>query len=167
MHQAQGTNKIYGSHVLILFRESSLKQSLRQPFNGNDLIRFSQIDKLKRFYGVPPREDDVETTRAKISAYSTFSYSPATGYKLTPHDAIRLQTWKEDAIEANRLFRGRVNQIVHLTFVISSRMVREYLAYFRENGTISWNRIIARTLSIVARRRLYCSYWGYNTLRPI
>jgi len=133
------------------FREFTLRQSLATPFTGDDVIRYmdAQIDKLKRIQGLPPCEENVETALAVISAYGTFTYAAGTGYKLTPNDAARLKSWKAKALQDNRLFRGRKNKIIRLTFVVSSRLVQEYLAHFRKCGTSSWSRTIARALSIV------------------
>ena len=113
-------------HRFNTFREVTLRKDIHVPFTGDDLLRFldSIIVKIKPAYtGKPaPGKEVVRKAIETLSAYGTFTYPPNTGYKLTSHDASRLQTWLDDAMKAGRLTNGRWGKRVWLSFMTVSQM---------------------------------------------
>ena len=135
------------------FRQSTLHQNIDRPFTGDDLIRFfdSIIGKLKPSIKTKPvpSVDVVKRGLTSLSAYGTFTYPEASGYKLTARDGSRLQTWVDDAVKSGRLIKGRWRKRVWLNFTIVSRMTKAWLDHYEKYGTRNWDLIIAKHLSIV------------------
>jgi hypothetical protein len=135
------------------FREFTLRKPLNLPFTGDDVLRFfdSIIDKIRPGSVHKPAPSDEIVTKAFgiISDYGRFTFSRASGYDLSPHDAVRIQTWKDDAVKAGRLTKGGWNKRVWLNFMVLSKMTRLWLDHHHKHGTDSWDIVLARHMSIV------------------
>lgn len=142
------------------FRQVTLKQSLAQPFTGDDVIRFFDviIGKIRPgSRGKPvPNDDVVITGFAVISSYGTFTYSKQSGYKLTRQDGARLQTFLDDAIKAGRLSKGLWQKKVWLNFMTMAQMGRAWLAHHHQHGAWNWDLTLARLMSVVLVTSLGC-----------
>ncbi|KAK9246717.1 hypothetical protein V1506DRAFT_505362 [Lipomyces tetrasporus] len=142
------------------FRRFTLKQSLDEPFNGDDVLRFfdSIVSKITPgSKGKPAPNDKVVLNGIRIiSSYGTFTYPKSSGYELTKYDGSRLQTWLDDSVKAGRLTKGVWKQRVWLNFMTVSRMGRAWLDHHHKYGTWNWDITIARLLSIVLITSLGC-----------
>ncbi|TAQ88753.1 hypothetical protein B7494_g2950 [Chlorociboria aeruginascens] len=135
------------------FRQLTLRQDIGLPFTGDDLLRFfdSIVGKLKStIRGKPaPSKEVMVGGFGHISAYGTFTYTEASGYKLTARDGSRMNTWLDDAVKSGRLTKGRWKKRVWLNYIIVSRMAKAWIEHFEKYGTRSWDLVIAKLLSIV------------------
>ncbi|KAK9372787.1 uncharacterized protein V1513DRAFT_466306 [Lipomyces chichibuensis] len=142
------------------FRTQALKQSLSVPFTGDDVLRFfdSIIGKLRPVGRDKPAviDDVVISGFSLISDYGTFTYPKSSGYELTKHDGIRLQTFIDVAVRDKRLTRGLWNRRVWLNFMIVSRMGRAWLEHHHNHGTWNWDITLARLMSVVLVTSLGC-----------
>src|SRR5206468_4158887 len=82
------------------FRQAALRQNIKLPFTGQDIVRFldSIIGKLKPSVNGKPVVS-VTVVKAAVSClaeYGTFTYSKASGYELTRQDAALISTWSHD-----------------------------------------------------------------------
>ncbi|MCJ1266574.1 hypothetical protein MMC22_006459 [Lobaria immixta] len=95
------------------FREHTLKKSRQEPFTRDDIVRpFDiMIDKIKSTLKVKPTVSTEDSNKkgilGLIAQYGTFTYKPATGYRLTAQDSMRMQTWVNDAVKSGRLVHGK------------------------------------------------------------
>ncbi|RDL39906.1 uncharacterized protein BP5553_04246 [Venustampulla echinocandica] len=135
------------------FRQNTLRKSIGLPFIGDDVLRFFDtiIGRLKpHSRGKPvPSSEYIVSGFGHIASYGTFTYTEASGYKLTANDGARLQTWLDDAIKAGRLTKGRWKKKVWLNYIIVSRMTRAWLDHYLQFGARNWDLVIAKLLSIV------------------
>lgn len=95
------------------FREHTLKQSLQEPFTGDNVVRLFDImiDRIKSTLKVKPAVSTEDSNKkgilGLIAQYGTFTYKPATGYRLTAQESMRMQTWVDDAVKSGRLVHGK------------------------------------------------------------
>ena len=130
------------------FRQSVLKQNIRRPFTGDDIISFldSIISVLVPRLGLPvPSTSTINDALTHILHYGLFRY-PA--FNITAHDKERISTWKDDATRAGRLHKGLARVRVQLTFSVLNRMLKTWLEHHRRYGVKNWDSVIARSLSV-------------------
>ncbi|KAK4499653.1 hypothetical protein PRZ48_010171 [Zasmidium cellare] len=123
------------------YREHTLKQDIKKPFSGDDLIRFftSMIDKLDiRDQGKPVISQGMVIDAAKLLlVYGHFKWSDKDGYSITKHDARSL------AMGNDRLTRGRYCSRTWLGF---TRILRSSFDHYLACGVHNWDVIIAKAL---------------------
>ncbi|KAK9239336.1 hypothetical protein V1525DRAFT_417743 [Lipomyces kononenkoae] len=141
------------------FRRFTLRQSLDEPFNGDDVLRFfdSIISKITPgCKGKPvPNADLVLSGFRVISSYGTFTYPKSSEYELTQYDGSRLRTWLDDSVKAGRLTKGVWNQRVWLNFMTVSRMARAWLDHHHELLSIVLITSLGCRVGDAARSHLY------------
>ncbi|KAK5730775.1 hypothetical protein LTR15_000713 [Elasticomyces elasticus] len=132
------------------FRENTLGHNLSEKFKGDDLIRFFKAmlkpGVLRTLPGKPGSNDDMLLqATAMLSQYGTFKWPD---FKLTPHDLIKVKTIVGNQVGSGTLTAGRWHKKVHVGFVTLSRMIRGYLDRELAQGTLNWDFVIARCLSM-------------------
>lgn len=142
------------------FRQLTLKQSLDEPFGGDDLLRFfdEMLDKIRpKIAGKPALSSDfVRNKFTTLIKYGTLTYTKASGFEITRRDMLRMQTFIDDAVCAGRLTKGCWNKRVGLNFILVSRLGRSWLRHHHQQGTLGWDLVLARLLSIVLVSSLGC-----------
>lgn len=93
------------------FRTHTLKKSLKDPFSGDDMVRFLDaiIGKLRTSHiGKPaPSSRVINHAVFVLASYGSFTYAESAGYKLTAQDGRKLETFMDDAIKEGRLIKGK------------------------------------------------------------
>ena len=69
--------------------------------------------------------------------------------KIGKRDSLRLQCWMDDAFKAGRLMKGFFHKKTWLGFMTLSRMIRSYLDHWHSKGSINWDIVVTRCLSVV------------------
>ncbi|MCJ1264769.1 hypothetical protein MMC22_004644 [Lobaria immixta] len=130
------------------FRQFTLKQSLDKPFGGDDLVRFfdAMLYKIRpHISGKPAPSDTLVRNGFQILInYGAFTYTKTSGFEITRRDGLRVQTMVDDAVGAGRLTKGDWNKRIWLNLTLVSRLGHSWLRHHHQQGTRSWDLVIAR-----------------------
>jgi len=128
-----------------------LESLLRVLYVRASLTRSFYIGKIKPVddYKHAPNHTVVTSAFQVLLSYGEFTWDEGKGFKITRHDGLRLQTWIDDAVKANRLTKGHWRKKSWIGFVTLSRMVRTFLNHCHTHGCWSWDVVISKCLSVV------------------
>ncbi|KAK3701890.1 hypothetical protein LTR37_015201 [Vermiconidia calcicola] len=138
------------------FRSDVLGQPLDRPFTQVHLLRFLDriLDNLKLARGkLAPSVAYFESACKMIIKYGEWSWPD---FSFGRHDYARLRTFIGQCVDDKRLMRGSFYEKTWIGFVTLSRLVRNYLRHFLDNGTVNFDVIISRCLAIVLQSALCC-----------
>lgn len=95
-----------------------------------------------------PNEKTILAAIKILISYGHWKWKEEDGFKPGKHDALVLKVWLDNAVKAGRLLRGTWQARTWIGFTTLSRIVRAYVDRAITKGTLSWDLIIARCLSI-------------------
>ncbi|KAL8833615.1 MAG: hypothetical protein Q9176_007909 [Flavoplaca citrina] len=148
---APGTreNQALWSNRFNTFRKETLKQDLSRPLTADDLIRFLDviIGYMKTAEGKPGPSLSVIQTASKIIIQQEKFRCAA--FHFTHHYAQRLTVFLDRSVRDGRLTKGIWKKRQYLGFMMVSRIAKSWLQYHLNNGVNSWDRPLARLLSVL------------------
>ena len=87
----------------------------------------------------------ITTALAILSQYGRFKYPD---FQLTAFHRARIAQILYDAVSNNRLFRGKWRPRTWIGVVTLSRLTRSFLRHATEHGTVNWDAVVAKMLSV-------------------
>ena len=108
------------------------------------------VGKMDIIEGKPgPNANTIVNGVKVILGYGHFQWSESDGFKIGRHEAARFKTWLDQAKRAGRLTQGSWKKRTWIGYAVLSRLVRAYLTRGIEQGTVNWDIIVAKCLSMV------------------
>ncbi|KAF5872684.1 putative zinc finger x-linked protein [Botrytis fragariae] len=139
------------------FRTDALRHAnFKDSFSGDDAIRFLDsiigiIIPSRRNKPAPNASTAISMIRS-LSLYSIFTYN----HRFTPQESARINTWFDDAKRAGRLTVGNWSERIKVGVSTLSYMVKTWFKYYIQNGTISWDIVLYKAMSVVIVGALAC-----------